>query len=81
MNLLSSIGHTPLIRLTKVVPKNSAQVWVKYEGNNPTGSYKDRMALGVIKKAMARGDQKSPRRILKFRCCNNLQSHVSSYCC
>ena len=58
MNLLASIGHTPLIRLTNVVPKNSAEVWVKYEGNNPTGSCKDRMALGVINKAMARGDLK-----------------------
>ncbi len=52
MNLLDSIGNTPLIRLNNVVSKNSAEVWIKYEGNNPTGSYKDRMALGVIKKAM-----------------------------
>ena len=66
MNLLASIGHTPLIRLTNVVPKNSAEVWVKYEGNNPTGSYKDRMALGVIKKAMARGDLKAGDRICEY---------------
>ena len=66
MNLLASIGHTPLIRLTNVVPKNSAEVWVKYEGNNPTGSYKDRVALGVIKKAMARGDLKAGDRICEY---------------
>ena len=66
MNLLASIGHTPLIRLTNVVPKNSAEVWVKYEGNNPTGSCKDRMALAVINKAMARGDLKAGDRICEY---------------
>jgi len=66
MNLLESIGNTPLIRLNNVVPINSAEVWIKYEGNNPTGSYKDRMALGVIKKAMARGDLKKGDRICEY---------------
>ena len=42
---LGAIGGTPLIRLRIVVPAASAGVLVKAEGGNPTGSYKDRMAL------------------------------------
>ena len=41
MNLLSSIGNTPLIRLSSIVPKSSAELWIKYEGNIPTGSAED----------------------------------------
>ncbi len=63
MNLLSSIGNTPLIRLSSIVPTSSAELWIKYEGNNPTGSYKDRMAYGVIKAAMNRGNLKAGDRI------------------
>ena len=66
MNLLSSIGNTPLIRLSSIVPKSSAELWIKYEGNNPTGSYKDRMAYGVIKAAMNRGDLKAGDRICEY---------------
>ena len=66
MNLLSSIGDTPLIRLSSIVPKSSAEVWIKYEGNNPTGSYKVRMAYGVIKAAMNCGDLKAGDRICEY---------------
>ena len=66
MNLLKSIGNTPLIKLSKIVPQSSAEVWIKYEGNNPTGSYKDRMALGVITAAMERGDLKVGDRICEY---------------
>ncbi len=66
MNLLSSIGNTPLIRLSSIVPKFSAELWIKYEGNNPTVSYKDRMAYGVIKAAMNRGDLKAGDRICEY---------------
>ena len=66
MNLLSSIGNTPRIRLSSIVPKSSAELWIKYEGNNPTGSYKDRMAYGVIKAAMNRGDLKAGDRICEY---------------
>jgi len=54
--ILSAIGNTPLVRLQNVVPSNSAQVLVKLEYFNPTGSYKDRMALSMIEEAEARGD-------------------------
>ena len=53
---LSGIGNTPLVRLNRIVPNNSAEVWIKLESANPTGSYKDRMAVSVLSKAMDRGD-------------------------
>ena len=50
------VGHTPVVRLRRVVPENAANVYVKLEWFNPTGSYKDRMALSMIERAEARGD-------------------------
>jgi cysteine synthase len=46
--MLETIGNTPLVRLRKIVPSSSAEVWLKIEGVNPTGSYKDRMALAMV---------------------------------
>ena len=54
-SVLQAIGNTPVVQLQKVVPPNSAAVFVKLEYFNPTGSYKDRMALSMIEKAEARG--------------------------
>lgn len=50
VTLLDAIGNTPLIRLP--VKDERGGIWVKLESANPTGSYKDRMAL-----AMIRGDE------------------------
>ncbi len=55
-SLLEAIGSTPLVRLRKLPAPDSAAVWVKLEYFNPTGSYKDRMALNMIESAEARGD-------------------------
>lgn len=55
MNLLNSIGHTPIVELRKVVPPDSARVLVKLESANPTGSMKDRMAKAVIEGAERSG--------------------------
>ena len=44
----AAIGHTPRVRLTRVVEPGMAEVWVKIEGMNPGGSIKDRTALGMI---------------------------------
>jgi cysteine synthase A len=44
----AAIGHTPVVRLTRVVEPGMAEVWVKIEGMNPGGSIKDRTALGMI---------------------------------
>lgn len=46
----------PVVQLNKVVPLHSADVFVKLEYYNPTGSYKDRMALAMIEEAEQRGD-------------------------
>jgi cysteine synthase A len=53
-NVLAAIGSTSLVELRRVVPPGSARVFVKVEGENPTGSMKDRMAQAMI--ARAEGD-------------------------
>ncbi|SMX22121.1 Cysteine synthase B [Boseongicola aestuarii] len=63
---LSAIGNTPLVRLGKVVPEGAAEVWVKLEGSNPTGSYKDRMAISLLSAALARGDVTSGDTVVEF---------------
>src|SRR6266446_7010669 len=55
MDILQAIGNTSLVRLAKVVPPHCAQVLVKLEWENPTGSMKDRMAQAVIARAEADG--------------------------
>jgi cysteine synthase A len=55
---LSAIGRTPLVRLARLPPAGGGQVWVKLESFNPTASYKDRMALGMIEGAERRGELK-----------------------
>ena len=43
MDILNAIGNTSLVRLRKVVPPNCADISVKLEWENPSGSVKDRM--------------------------------------
>jgi cysteine synthase A len=50
-SVLAAIGSTPLVRLRRLAPENGAEVWVKLEYLNPTGSMKDRMALSMIEGA------------------------------
>src|ERR1700756_5976183 len=52
---LSAIGDTPVVRLARLADDRCAEVWVKMEAANPTGSYKDRMALAMIEAAEADG--------------------------
>jgi cystathionine beta-synthase len=54
-NVLSAIGHTPLVRLSKVAGPEDATVLAKLEFMNPGGSIKDRMALHIIEKAERAG--------------------------
>ncbi|WP_328325930.1 cysteine synthase family protein [Kribbella sp. NBC_00382] len=63
---LQAIGNTPLVRLQRIVPDNSAQVLVKLEGGNPTGSYKDRMALAMIEGAERRNELQPGQRVVEF---------------
>jgi cysteine synthase A len=64
--VLHAIGNTPLVKLRKVVPPAAADVYVKLEYFNPTGSYKDRMALAMIEGAERRGALKPGMRVVEF---------------
>ncbi|EXF76740.1 hypothetical protein CFIO01_12086 [Colletotrichum fioriniae PJ7] len=55
---LDAIGNTPCVRLRSVVPEDSADVYLKLESLNPTGSYKDRLARAIVEEAERRGDLK-----------------------
>ena len=55
MDILAAIGNTSIVRLRRVVPPHCADVLVKLEWENPTGSMKDRMALAVISQPEADG--------------------------
>lgn len=66
LNALEAIGNTPIVKLNKVVPDYAADVWVKLEGGNPTGSYKDRMALAIIEGAEIRGDLKQGMTVVEY---------------
>ena len=62
------IGNTPIIKLQKIVPANVAEVWLKYEAVNPTGSYKDRMAKAILENALKRGDVSQGYKVGAHRC-------------
>jgi cysteine synthase A len=51
MSILDAIGDTPLVRVERCVPANGAELWLKLEYTNPTGSMKDRLALAMIEGA------------------------------
>jgi cysteine synthase len=65
-SVLETIGNTPVVKLRKVVPEGSAEVYVKLESFNPTGSYKDRMALAMIEEAEKRGDLKPGMTVVEY---------------
>jgi cysteine synthase A len=65
-SVLQAIGDTPLVRLRHLVPDGAAQVLVKLEGGNPTGSYKDRMALAMIEGAERRGALRPGQHVVEF---------------
>jgi cysteine synthase len=50
-SILDAIGNTPLVRARRCEPPNGAELWLKLEYRNPTGSMKDRMALAMIEGA------------------------------
>ena len=60
------IGNTPLVKLRHLPDDNCADVFVKFEGANPTGSMKDRMALSMIDGAVSRGDLKPGGRVVEY---------------
>ena len=56
--VLELIGNTPILKLTNMIDKDSADVYVKLEKFNPGGSIKDRASLGMIEKAESEGKLK-----------------------
>ena len=65
-SVLATIGRTPVVRLTRLTSADTADVFVKLEYFNPTGSYKDRMALAMIEGAEARGALRPGMRVVEF---------------
>jgi len=66
MDILDAIGNTSLVRLRKVVPPNCADILVKLEWENPTGSMKDRMAQAVIARAEEDGRLKPGDTVVEY---------------
>src|ERR1017187_2786321 len=66
MNILDAIGNTSLVQLCKVVPSQCADIFVKLESENPTGSMKDRMALAVISRAEENGRLKPGDTVVEY---------------
>src|SRR5262245_13271821 len=65
-SVLRTIGNTPIVQLQRVAPAGGADVFVKLEYFNPTGSYKDRMALAMIEGAEARGALRPGMRVVEY---------------
>ena len=63
---MKAIGNTPLLKLERLSEPGSADIYVKYEGANATGSMKDRMALSMIEGAEKRGDLKPGGRVIDY---------------
>jgi cysteine synthase len=66
VNILQAIGDTTLVRLEKVVPPGCAEILVKLEWENPTGSMKDRMAVAVISRAEEDGRLKPGGTVVEY---------------
>lgn len=54
-DLLATIGNTPMVELPRLAPRAGVRLFAKLEGANPTGSVKDRVALAMIRDALASG--------------------------
>lgn len=63
---MKAIGKTPLIKLERLSEPGCAEIYVKYEGANPTGSMKDRMALSMIEGAEKRGELKPGGKVIEY---------------
>jgi len=64
-SLLELVGNTPLVELRRLTPKPSVRLYAKLEGQNPTGSIKDRVALSMIEAAEAAGELEPGRELLE----------------
>jgi len=64
--MLGAIGSTPVVRLERLVEPGMAEVWIKVESHNPTGSYKDRMALAMIEGAERDGRLQPGQTVVEY---------------
>jgi cysteine synthase A len=64
--MLAAIGGTPVVRVERLVEPGMAEVWVKLESGNPTGSYKDRMALAMIEGAERSGRLQPGQTVVEY---------------
>lgn len=64
-SILDAIGNTPLVGLPGLSPKPGVRIWAKLEGQNPTGSVKDRIALAMILAAEASGELTKDKIVLE----------------
>ncbi len=64
-SLLSLVGNTPLVELKRLAPKPSVRIYAKLEGQNPTGSIKDRVAKAMIDAAETSGELQRGRELLE----------------
>jgi [CysO sulfur-carrier protein]-thiocarboxylate-dependent cysteine synthase len=64
-SLLQLVGNTPLVELSRLSPKDGVRLYAKLEGENPTGSVKDRVAKAMIEAAEASGELQPGRELLE----------------
>lgn len=64
-SILDAIGDTPLVEVPRLSPHSSVRLWVKLEGQNPSGSVKDRIALAMVEAAEASGELSQDKTILE----------------
>lgn len=65
VDTLDAIGNTPLVELPRLTPKKGVRIFAKMEGNNPTGSLKDRIAKYMIEHAERSGELTKDKTILE----------------
>jgi len=64
-DILGAVGDTPLVGIQRLSPRPSVRLWAKLEGQNPTGSLKDRIAVAMIEQAESSGELTPDRTILE----------------
>ncbi|MGH2751120.1 MAG: PLP-dependent cysteine synthase family protein [Actinomycetota bacterium] len=64
-SILDTVGHTPLVLAPSLSPAENVRIWLKLEGQNPTGSVKDRVALALIEAGEASGELTRDRIVLE----------------
>lgn len=64
-DIIQAVGNTPLVEVKNLSPKPEVRIFAKLEGNNPTGSVKDRAAKYMLEQAEARGEIKPDKIILE----------------